>query len=67
METLIMHPKTQDQSDALKAVAKVLKVAFETDKGSTYDPVFVAEVLEGVKARKDGKKGRKISVENLWK
>jgi hypothetical protein len=67
METVIMHPKNKEQLDALKAVAKALKVAFETDNGTSYDPVFVAEVLEGEKARKEGKKGLRVDVDNLWK
>lgn len=31
-----------------------------------YDPVFVAKILEGEKARKEGKKGLRVDVENLW-
>jgi hypothetical protein len=67
METMIMHPQNKEQLDALKAIAKVLKVAFETEKGSTYDPVFVAEILKGEKAKKEGKKGVRVDMENLWK
>lgn len=66
METVILHPKSQEQPTALKAVAKALKVTFETD-GSPYNPVFVAEVLEGEKAKKEGKKGLRVDAENLWK
>lgn len=62
-----MHPENKEQLNALKAVAKALKVAFETDKTSPYDPEFVAEVLAGVKARKEGKKGVRVDVDNLWK
>lgn len=51
---------------ALKAVAKALKVDFKTDEG-TYDSDFVAEVLKGEKVRKEGKKGLRINIENLWK
>ena len=67
METVIMHPKNKEQLDALKAVAKALKVTFETDNGTSYDPVFVAEVLEGEKSKKEGKKGLRVDVDNLWK
>lgn len=66
METLIMHPKTKEQLTALKAVAKVLKVDFNTEKDN-YDPTFVAEILKGETARKEGKKGLRINTENLWK
>jgi hypothetical protein len=66
METVIMHPKNKEQLDALTAVAKALKVVFELGE-SPYDPVFVKEVLEGEKARKSGKKGLRVDVDNLWK
>ncbi len=62
-----MHPKNKQQLNALKAVAKALNVTFETDKGVKYDPAFVAEVLAGEKAGKEGKKGLRVDVENLWK
>ena len=62
-----MHPKNKEQVAALKAIAKALKVAFETDKGSSYNPEFVAKVLAGEKAKNEGAKGRRIDVENLWK
>ena len=61
-----MHPQNKEQLDALKAIAKALKVTFETNS-SPYDPAFVADVLEGEKARKAGKKGLRVDVENLWK
>lgn len=57
METVIMHPQKKEQLAALKAVAKALKGAFETDKGSSDDPAFVAKVLAGENARKQGKEG----------
>ncbi len=67
METVIMHPRNKEQLDALKAIAKALNVAFETEKESSYDPTFVAEVLQGEKAKNSGKKGLRVDVENLWK
>jgi hypothetical protein len=67
METMIMHPQNKEQVAALKAVAKALKVAFEMDEGSPYDPVFVAKVLAGEKAKNDGEEGLKVDVDNLWK
>ena len=45
METLIMHPENKEQLLALKAVAKALKVEFETEK-SPYNPEFVAKIKE---------------------
>ncbi len=67
METVIMHPESKEQLDALKAVAKALKVAFETDNSSTYDPIFVAKILAGEKSKNEGEKGLRIDVKNLWK
>lgn len=61
-----MHPKNKAQLDALTAVAKALKVAFEMSE-SPYDPVFVKEVLESESLKKSGKKGLTVDVDNLWK
>ncbi|MET0570429.1 MAG: DUF2683 family protein [Pedobacter agri] len=65
METLIVHPKNEEQATALKAVMKVLKIDFET-KESPYNPEFVKDIFQ---AREDIKigKGVKIAVEDLWK
>ena len=60
-----MHPKTKEQLAALKAVAKALKVKFETE-GSTYDPAFVKKILKSREDVKNGK-GVKIAIEDLWK
>jgi hypothetical protein len=48
METLIMHPESKEQLLALKAIAKALKVSFETKK-SPYDPDFVAMIKDAEK------------------
>lgn len=65
METLILRPKTKEQLTAIKAVAKALKVDFETEK-SPYDPAFVKDILQ---AREEFKNGKtvKIAIEDLWK
>jgi len=62
-----MHPQNKEQLAALKAVAKALKIGFETDKSSPYNREFVAKVLAGEKAKNDGEKGLRIDVDNLWK
>ena len=62
-----MHPKNKEQLNALKAIAKALKVTFETDKNSPYNPEFVAKILAGEKAKNDGEQGLRIDVESLWK
>jgi hypothetical protein len=53
METVIMHPKSKEQLSALKAVAKALKVDFETEK-SPYNPDFVAKIKESMKQVEQG-------------
>jgi len=65
METLIVHPKNEEQATALKAVMKVLKIDFET-KESPYNPEFVKDILQAREDIKNGK-GLKIAVEDLWK
>ncbi|MVN22761.1 DUF2683 family protein [Mucilaginibacter arboris] len=65
METLIFRPKTKEQLSALKAIARALKVEFETEK-SPYDPAFVKKILHGREDVKNGK-GVKVAVEDLWK
>ena len=65
METMILHPQNKEQLTALKAIAKALKVDFETKPGN-YNPNFVAKILKGTEDVKNGK-GVKINVEDLWK
>lgn len=65
METLIVHPKNEEQLTALKAVMKVLKIDFETDK-SPYNPEFVAKIKRSEAQMKAGK-GISIATEDLWK
>ncbi len=65
MDTLILHPKNNEQLAALKAIAKAWKIAFETEK-SPYNPDFVAKIK---KADEDIKTGRftKIEPSDIWK
>ncbi|KQR70534.1 DUF2683 family protein [Pedobacter sp. Leaf176] len=65
METLIAHPKNEEQATALKAVMKALKIDFETEDGP-YNPEFVKDILQAREDVKNGK-GVKIAVEDLWK
>lgn len=65
METLIAHPKNEEQATALKAVMKVLKIEFETEE-SPYNPEFVKDILQAREDIKNGK-GVKIVAEDLWK
>ncbi|MFW0716729.1 DUF2683 family protein [Pedobacter sp. N23S346] len=65
METLTIHPKNQEESEALKAVMKVLKIDFET-KEDPYNTEFVKDILQAREDIKSGK-GVKITVEDLLK
>lgn len=71
METIVLHPKNQEQLEAIKAVAKALKMKFETtvSNPSPYNPDFVNKIKKGDKDLKEGK-GRSMSIEeldSLWK
>lgn len=63
METLILHPKNKKQLSVFKALAKALKVDFETEK-SLYDPGFVAMIKQSQEDLKDGK-GTVIPLDEL--
>ncbi|MEX8548405.1 MAG: DUF2683 family protein [Mucilaginibacter sp.] len=63
METLILHPKNKEQLSVFKALAKALKVDFETEK-SPYDPKFVAKIKQSQQDMKDGK-GTVITIDEL--
>jgi hypothetical protein len=65
METVIMHPKSKEQLSALKAVAKALKVDFETEK-SPYNPDFVARIKESIKQVEQGNYITLDPAKSLW-
>lgn len=54
MNTIIAHPGTSDQADALKAVMKALKIVFEETGDNPYNPEFMAKINE---SRQQGKEG----------
>ena len=64
METLIFRSDNPEKIEALKAVARALKVSFET-KEKSYDPEFVEKIQE---SRKQFEKGdfEVIAVEDIW-
>lgn len=65
METLIFRSDNLEKLEALKAVARALKIPFETDD-EAYDPAFVEKIQE---SREQFEKGdfKVIAVEDLWK
>ncbi|MDB5158450.1 MAG: hypothetical protein JWR50_3157 [Mucilaginibacter sp.] len=63
METLIMHPQSEEQLTALKAFAKALKISVET---SPYDPKFVAKIKAGKKEVDNGKFTTLDPAKSIW-
>lgn len=65
METLIFRSDNLEKLEALKAVARALKIPFETE-GKSYDPAFVKKIQE---SREQFEKGdfKEIAVEDIWK
>jgi hypothetical protein len=57
MEILILHPENKAQLSALKAMAKALKVTFET-KEDFYTPEFIAKIEKSKQEIKEGKTTR---------
>jgi len=67
METLTLHPDNEEQMNIFTALAKALKVKFETSKEEKpYKPEFVEKILQGDKEFKDGE-FKVIKTEDLWK
>ena len=54
MEVITIRPENNEQSEAIKAVIKALKIPFE-DKESPYDPEFVKKVYDAEKDRQGAK------------
>lgn len=67
METIKIHAKDKDQSQAVKAVLKVLKIPFESVEQNAYNPEFVVKIKESEKQASEGKKTRIEGTEELKK
>ena len=63
METVIMHPKSQEELSALKAFARALKVKFET---SPYSSDFVAKIQQSKKQVEQGNFTTLDPNKSLW-
>ena len=71
METIIVHPKNNEEQKVIKAFLKALKIKFENLKTkpedtSDYNPEFVEVVEQNRKDYKAGK-GIKINLDDIWK
>ena len=66
MTILTVRPRNNKELSAIKKVLEDLKMDFESNEESPYNPEFVASVLQGDEDFKNGK-GVKIALEDLWK
>ena len=66
--TIVTHPTTSEQVEAIKAFVKALKIKFEVkpQEEKPYDPAFVEMVLQGDKDFENGN-FKVIKTEDLWK
>jgi len=70
METIIVHPKNNEEQKVIKAFLEALKIKFENLKNksaeSDYDPEFVEMIEQNRKDYKAGK-GIKVDLDDIWK
>ena len=70
METIIVHPKNNEEQKVIKAFLEALKIKFENPKNkleqNDYDPEFVATMERSIQDAKDGKVTR-IKLDDIWK
>lgn len=70
METIIVHPKNNEEQKVIKAFLEALKIKFEnlenTPKQGDYNPEFVASMERSIQDAKEGKVTR-IKLDDIWK
>ena len=70
METIIVHPKNNEEQKVIKAFLEALKIKFEnltnTSNQSNYNPDFVASMERSIQDAKEGKVTR-INLDDIWK
>jgi hypothetical protein len=54
-DTIVIYPSTSEQTEAIKAFVKALKIKFELNKEKPYNPEFVAKIKKGEQDLKNGK------------
>ncbi len=62
MESIIIHPKSKKQREALQNFLEAFNIPFEP---SPYDPEFVAKIKESEQQIRDGKSTRIKTKEEL--
>ena len=70
MQTIIVHPKNNEEQKVIKAFLEALKIKFEnlknTSNQSDYDPEFVASMERSIQDAEEGKVTR-IKLDDIWK
>ena len=67
METIIIHPRSKQETKAFEQMAKALNVRFEKAKGKgKYNPEFVSKIKKGDRDKKAGN-FKVIKTEDLWR
>lgn len=64
MAPVTIHPKDQNQWNALKIIFEAMNVPFEKDEESLYNPMFVAKIRKSEEQIEEGKVTR-VEKENL--
>ena len=70
METIIVHPKNNEEKKVIKAFLEALKIKFKNFKTKSEESTYSAEFVEMVEQnRKDFKagKGIKVNLDDIWK
>lgn len=71
METIIVHPKNNEEQKVIKAFLEALKIKFENLKTkpedtSDYNPEFIASMERSIQDAKEGKVTR-MKLDDIWK
>lgn len=66
MEAITIQPQTKEQTDAVKAFLKALKIPFKKTKDSPYNPEFVDKIKRSEESIKKGK-FHKMTLDEIWK
>lgn len=62
---MIIRSDDREKLEAIKVIAKALKVSFKTED-SSYDPKFVAKIRESRKQFEEGQY-KELEIDDLWK
>lgn len=66
MESITIHPQNRDQINTVKAFLKALKIPFQENTDSPYNPGFVSKIKKSEASVKAGKT-HKIPLDEIWK